>query len=108
LQLAFVFLEYTFVVVFPELLRGIFACYTGEDFLSAWCCTASAHTSLSLVIWGWELGLGRGGIGTRMLILERCQVVDILVDNNVEVVGLVVRCDVCLGEGLRHLALRLS
>jgi hypothetical protein len=98
-------------VVFPELLRGIFACYTGEDFLSACCYTASAH--LSLVIWRWELGLGRGGEGrggirTRMLILERSQVVDILVDNNVEVVGLVVRCDVCLGEGLRHLALCLS
>lgn len=42
-----------------------------------------------------------------MLILERSQVVDILVDNNVEIVGLVVRCDVCLGEGLRHLALSL-
>jgi hypothetical protein len=57
---------------------------------------------------GIGIGEGRGGIRTRVLILERSQVVDILVDNNVEVVGLVVRCHVCLGEGLRHLALCLS
>ena len=43
-----ILLQHALIMVFPELLRGIFACYTGEDFLSAWCCTASAHLSLSL------------------------------------------------------------
>lgn len=40
-----------------------------------------------------------------MFILEGSQVVDVLVDGDVQVVWLVVRRNVCLGEGFRHLAL---
>jgi hypothetical protein len=36
LELGFVFLEDTFIVVFPELLAGVLAGYAGEDLLAAW------------------------------------------------------------------------
>jgi hypothetical protein len=40
-----------------------------------------------------------------MFILEGSQVVNVLVDSDVQIVWLVVRRDVSLGEGFRHLAL---
>ena len=40
-----------------------------------------------------------------MFILEGRQVVNVLVDSDVQIVWLVMRRDVCLGEGFRHLAL---
>jgi hypothetical protein len=87
------FLEDAFVVVFPELLRGVLSGDPGEDLLAA-CEAASVGCS-------WPKGLGWAH--TWMLILELRQVVDVLVDGDIEVVWLVVRCDVCLGEGFRHL-----
>jgi hypothetical protein len=36
LELGFEPLEDAFVVVFPELLAGVFACYAREDLLAAW------------------------------------------------------------------------
>jgi hypothetical protein len=80
-------------VVFPELLRGVLSGDPGEDLLAA-CEAASVGCS-------WPKGLGWAH--TWMLILELRQVVDVLVDGDIEVVWLVVRCDVCLGEGFRHL-----
>lgn len=41
-------------------------------------------------------------LAARVFILELCQVVDILVNDDVEVVGLVVRRDVGGRESLRH------
>ena len=37
-----------------------------------------------------------------MFILEFGQVVDVLIDNDIEVVGLIVRCDIASCEGLPH------
>jgi hypothetical protein len=44
-------------------------------------------------------------LSARVLLLELSQVVDIVIDNNVEVVGLVVRRNVVGCEGFRHFAL---
>ncbi len=38
-----------------------------------------------------------------MLIRKRSQVVDIVIDNNVEIIRLIVRRNIRLGKGLRHL-----
>lgn len=43
-----------------------------------------------------------GGVHTWVLILELGEVVDVLVDGDVQVGGLVVRRHVGLGEGFRH------
>jgi hypothetical protein len=90
-------------VVFPELLRGVFARDAGKDLLSACAIAASDHVLCSS-----ENGVGdqrwKGG-NTWMFILEGRQVVDVLVDSNEQIVWLVVRRDICLREGLRHLAL---
>jgi hypothetical protein len=37
-----------------------------------------------------------------VLVLELCQVVDILIDDNVQVVGFVMRLDVAGRESFRH------
>ena len=44
-------------------------------------------------------------LSARVLLLELGQVVDIVIDNDVEVVGLVVRRNVVGCEGFRHFAL---
>jgi hypothetical protein len=48
-------------------------------------------------------GDGRGRLAW-VLVLEFCKVVDILVDNNVEIIGLVVRCDLAGCKCLPHYA----
>ena len=90
-------------MVFPELLRGVFTRDASQDLLSACAIIASDHFLRSLgngvKSKGWKGG------NTWMFILEGSQVVDVLVDSDVQVVWLVVRRNVCLGEGFRHLAL---
>jgi hypothetical protein len=39
---------------------------------------------------------------TGMFILELGQVIDILVHDNPQIIALVVRCDIALGEGFGH------
>lgn len=81
-------------MVFPELLRGVFARDAGKDLLSACAIAASDHVLCSS-----ENGVGdqrwKGG-NTWMFILEGRQVVDVLVDSNEQIVWLVVRRDICL------------
>ncbi len=38
-----------------------------------------------------------------MLIRERSQIVDVVIDNDVEIIWLVVRRNIGLGKGFRHL-----
>jgi hypothetical protein len=52
-----------------------------------------------------ELGGSRTLLSTRVLFLELGQVVDIVIDNDVQVVGLVVRRNVVGCEGFRHVVL---
>lgn len=73
LELGLVLLEDALVVVFPELLGGVLASYTLKDLLAA-----------------------------GVIILELGQVVDVAVDNDVEVVGLVVRSNVADSKCLGH------
>lgn len=70
---ALVLIEDALVVVLPELLGGVLAGDACEDLLA-----------------------------TRVVVLELCQIVDVVVDNDVEVVALVVRRDVALCEGFGH------
>jgi len=44
----------------------------------------------------------KGRANTWMFILELGEVVDVLVDDDVEVGGLVMRCDIALGESFGH------
>lgn len=37
-----------------------------------------------------------------MLILKLCQIIDIIINNDIEVAGGLVGCNVVLGEGFRH------
>jgi hypothetical protein len=55
-----------------------------------------------------ELGRSRTLLSTRVLLLELGQVVDIVIDDDVEVVGLVVRRNVVGCEGLRHVVVWYS
>lgn len=68
-----VFFEDGLVVVLPELLAGIFAGYPLKNFLSAW-----------------------------MLVLKFREIVHVLVHDDPEIGGLVVRCHIACGEDLRH------
>lgn len=93
LELRLVFLEDAFVVVFPELLGGVFASDAGEDLLAAY----GEGGLLAVLV---EEGRWYEGRQTWMLILELGQVVDVLVDDDVEVGWLVVRGHLVGGEGL--------
>jgi hypothetical protein len=78
LEFRFVFLEDGLVVVFPELLRGVFSGDAGEDLLAA---CASFHRQL---LRPRTIGVKSGGeINTWMLILEGRQIIDILIDDDV-------------------------
>ena len=80
MEFRFVFLEDGLVVVFPELLRGVFSGDAGEDLLAA---CASFHRQLlrrETRTIGMKSG---GGINTWMLILEGRQIIDILIDDDV-------------------------
>jgi hypothetical protein len=57
-------------VVLPELFAGVLACNAAEDLLSTW-----------------------------VLVLELGQIVDILVHDDVQVGGLIMRLNVADGEG---------
>lgn len=91
-------------MVFPELLRGILAGDALENLLAA--CEDSRALELekgvSSACWcdvldGWE-----GVSLTRVVVLELGHIVDILVNNDPEGVGLVVRRYVACTERLGH------
>ena len=90
-----VLLEDALVVVFPELLGSVLSGYALEDLLTAW--VVSVNMPPRIDFEGHELGRR-----TWVVILKCGQVVDVAVDNDVEIVGLVVRRNVSRGEGLGH------
>lgn len=108
LQLCLVLLENAFVVVFPELLRGVLAGNTLQDLLAA------CNTEPRLARSGAEQSRRRDAVKgreeegkehrkrTRMVILELAEVVNVAVHDDVEIFWLVVRRNVAGREGLRH------
>jgi hypothetical protein len=97
LELGLIFLENTIIVVLPELLAGVLARDTAEDLLAAW-----QKADVSSLEQEKREAERLGQKLTWVLVLEFGQVVDILVDDDVQVVGLVMRLDVAGGEGFRH------
>ena len=84
-------------MVFPELLAGVFAGYSGKDFLAA--CEGNGLLALACAKRTRE---GERRKRTWMLILELGEIVDILIDRNIQVSRLVMRRDVggleCFGH----------
>lgn len=76
-------------MVLPELLRGILASHTLED------CARLAYISQ-------VLNDKRTLFSSWVLLLEVCEVIDVLVDDDVEVVRRLVRRDVSDGKALGH------
>lgn len=96
LELGLVLLENTLVVVLPELLAGILSGYARKDLLAA--CEPVTSVSIPAFFRGPRVRAGH----TWVVLLEGCQVIDILIDNDVQVGGLVMRLDVAQGESFRH------
>jgi hypothetical protein len=77
LKLGLVLLENALVVVLPELLAGILSGYAREDLLAAW----EPVTSVSIPAFcrGARVRAGH----TWMVLLEGCEIVDILINDDV-------------------------
>jgi hypothetical protein len=86
LQLLLVLLQDALIVVLPELLAGVLSSHSLDDLLAAWVLFLSECVSrLPRSLWG------------HPAYLELGHVVDIIVDNDPEVIGLVVRLHIGFG-----------